>query len=76
VTIATRKAIKFRYFYLHEQESDYETRALAVADFSVEERIGFHHIEETLLTQAVFLLEEVVLGVGPGDVPPDDFFAS
>ena len=60
--------------YLHEQESDYETRALAVADLSVEEWIGFHHIKEALLTQAVFLLEEVVLRVGPGNVPPDDFF--
>lgn len=75
-TLATKsEAIENSYFYLHEQKSDYETRALAVANLPVKERIGFHHIEETLLSQAIFLLEKVVLWVGPGNVPPDDFFA-
>ena len=34
--------------------------------------VGLHHVEERLLANSVLLLEELVLGVRPGDVPSDD----
>ena len=34
-----------------------------------------HDVEEHLLTQAVLALEELMLGVGAGDVPADELFA-
>ena len=34
-----------------------------------------HDVEEHLLAQAVLLPEELVLGVGPGDVPADQLLA-
>ena len=56
---------------LHEQKTDDEGRALAVADLSVMQRVGLHHVKQTLLAHAVLLLEEVVLRVRPRDIPPD-----
>ena len=56
---------------LHEEESDDEGRSLTVANFPVVERVGLHDVEETLLAQAVLLLEEVVLRVSPGYITPD-----
>ena len=38
---------------------------------SVVDAVGLHHVEERLLAEPVLLLEEGVLGVRPGDVPPD-----
>ena len=34
--------------------------------------VGLHHVEERLLANPILLLEELVLGVRPGDVPSDD----
>ncbi len=66
-------AIKFRLrnppSHLHEQEPYDEGRPLAVADLPVVDGVGLHHVEQRLLADAVLLLEEVVLGIGAGNVP-------
>ena len=49
---------------------------MAVADLSVVDGVSLHDVEESLLADAVLLLEEVVLGVGAGNVPPDDLLTS
>ena len=61
--------------YLHQQEADNEGAALAVADLPVVDAVGLHHVEQRLLAHAALLLEEVVLGVGAGDVAPDHLLA-
>lgn len=38
------------------------------------EKTYLHNIKEHLLTQTVLLLKELVLGVGTGNVPADEFF--
>ena len=57
--------------YLHEEESDDESGSLTVSNFSIVEGVGLHDVEETLLTQTVFLLEEVVLRIRPRYVTSD-----
>lgn len=60
-----------RAVYLHEEDADDESRALAVAHLAVVQRVRFHHVEQALLAEAVLLLEELVLRVSAGYVAPD-----
>lgn len=39
------------------------------------QRVRLHHIEQRLLSEAVLFLEEIMLRVRPGNVPPDDLLA-
>lgn len=68
----------FYYFiaYLHEEQTDDKAGALTVADLPVVNAVGLHDVEQALLAESVLLLEEVVLGVSPSDVPSDDPLAS
>lgn len=50
-------------FYLHQEDTDDESRSLAVAHLTIMQRIGFHDVEEALLAQAIFLFKEVVFRV-------------
>ena len=61
-----------RLSYLHEEDADDESRSLAVANFTIMQRIGFHDVEETFLAQAIFLFEEVVFRVRASYVATDD----
>lgn len=61
----------FLLLYLHEENANYKSRSLAVANFTVVQRVRFHDIEEAFLAQAIFLFEEVVFGVRASNITPD-----
>lgn len=72
LTSACNNVIVTQSPHLHEQQPHDEGWALAVAHLPVMEGVRLHHVEQTLLPQPVLLLEEVMLRVRPGNVPPDD----
>lgn len=63
---------RFLYVYLHEEDTDDESRSLAVAHLTIMQRIGFHDVEEAFLAQSIFLFEEVVFGVRARNVATDN----
>lgn len=61
--------------YLHEKEPHDETGPLAVAHLTVVQWVRLHHVEQTLLSQSILLLEEVVLRICACYVPSDHLLA-
>ncbi len=61
--------IKKAFPDLHEEKSNNERGSLTISDLSIVDGISLHHVEEGLLAHPVLLLEELVLRVGPRDVP-------
>uniref|UniRef100_A0A182XTE1 Secreted protein n=1 Tax=Anopheles quadriannulatus TaxID=34691 RepID=A0A182XTE1_ANOQN len=66
---------RFLFRHLHQQQPNDETGPLTVANLPVVQRVRLHHVEQCLLAEPVLLLEEVMLRVGAGNVPPDHLLA-
>lgn len=61
--------------YLHEEKPNDETRPLAVAHLAVMQGVCLHHVEQTLLSQSILFLEEVMLWVCACYVSSDHLLA-
>ena len=71
--LPTTQSVSNRYKTdLHEEKAHNESWSLAVSNLSIMDAVGLHNIEQRLLANTIFLLEEVVLRIGASNISSDN----